>query len=532
MVKFFNITGRCIPEKHYMVSIEDKLKDIGRMVERGNYFVINRARQYGKTTTLHSLAEMLKEDYIVISLDFQKMSSAKFETEHIFSVAFTEYLLKTIKNHRNPIAGLRSSILDELENMANVNEGFALVELFSCLSLLCETAQKPVVLMIDEVDSAANNQVFLDFLAQLRGYYLSREDTPIFQSVILAGVYDIKNLKRKIRHDEEHKYNSPWNIAETFQVDMSLSEQGISDMLVEYEREHDTGMEVWKIAKCIYEYTSGYPFLVSYICKLLDERIPRLERFSQNTDVWTESGISEAVKIILKEDIPLFGSMVKQLDIYTDLRNILRDILFRGRQIPFSPDVDSINVGIMFGFLKEKNGVLAVANRMFEMRLLNMFITEAASESEAYHAGLADKNQFINQGRLDMDLVMSKFVKFYGDVFNENDERFNENHGREIFLMYLKPIINGVGNSYQESATRTLTRTDIIVDYLGEQYVIELKIWRGKEYNERGEKQLTEYLDFYHKKKGYLLSFNFNKKKETGIQVLQIGDKTIVEAVV
>lgn len=52
--------------------------------------------------------------------------------------------------------------------------------------------------MIDEADSATNNQVFLDFLALLRGYYIRREKMATFQSVILAGVYDIKNIKRKI----------------------------------------------------------------------------------------------------------------------------------------------------------------------------------------------------------------------------------------------------------------------------------------------------------------------------------------------
>lgn len=75
-------------------------------------------------------------------------------------------------------------------------------------------------------------------------------------------------------------------------------------------------------------------------------------------------------------------------------------------------------------------------------------------------------------------------------------------------------------------------RTDVVVDYLGEQFVIELKIWHGDEYNERGERQLAEYLDYYHLDKGYLLSFNFNKKKETGVKELRIGEKTIMEAVV
>ena len=51
--------------------------------------------------------------------------------------------------------------------------------------------------MIDEVDSASNNQVFLDFLAQLRAQYIERDIQPTFRAVILAGVYDVKNLRRK-----------------------------------------------------------------------------------------------------------------------------------------------------------------------------------------------------------------------------------------------------------------------------------------------------------------------------------------------
>lgn len=77
-----------------------------------------------------------------------------------------------------------------------------------------------------------------------------------------------------------------------------------------------------------------------------------------------------------------------------------------------------------------------------------------------------------------------------------------------------------------------MTRTDVIVDYLGEQFIIELKIWHGQEYNTRGEEQICGYLDAYHKTRGYMLSFNFNKNKKPGIQEIRIGDKVIVEAVV
>ncbi len=77
-----------------------------------------------------------------------------------------------------------------------------------------------------------------------------------------------------------------------------------------------------------------------------------------------------------------------------------------------------------------------------------------------------------------------------------------------------------------------MERTDVIVDYLGEQFIVEMKIWRGPAYRERGLKQLAEYLEHYHLKKGYLLSFNFNKNKETGVRQVKVGDKQLIEAVV
>lgn len=40
------------------------------------------------------------------------------------------------------------------------------------------------------------------------------------------------------------------------------------------------------------------------------------------------------------------------------------------------------------------------------------------------------------------------------------------------------------------------------------------------------------YLDYYKEEKGYLLSFNFNKNKETGIRELQFEGKKIFEVVV
>lgn len=53
MNKCFNTTGLCVPRKHYMVNIDNKVKQMEKLIDAEKYFVINRPRQYGKTTTLN-----------------------------------------------------------------------------------------------------------------------------------------------------------------------------------------------------------------------------------------------------------------------------------------------------------------------------------------------------------------------------------------------------------------------------------------------------------------------------------------------
>ena len=532
-MRYFNTEGLCKPNEHYMVSLNDRMEKLKRMyVDRGKYFVINRGRQYGKTTTLRALAEYLKDDYAVISMDFQRMSTVDFTDEQAFVVSFIEYFEGLISSNKETVKLFNAEAVQDLIDIKTQRKA-SMKDMFRCFSRLCGTSEKLVVLIIDEADSASNNQVFIDFLAQLRAYYLDREKCPTFHSVILAGVYDIKNLKLKIRTDSERQYNSPWNIAADFKIDMSFSAVQITGMLEEYEQDHNTGMDTDKVAEEIYQYTSGYPYLVSAICKYLDEDLPEEEGFENPACAWTSEGIAQAVKSLLNANSnPLFGSMAKQLDIYSDLRDMIKDILYQGKQISFSPLVKSMSLGIMFGFIKTENGHIAVANRIFEMALLNMFIAEESISSEPFQYGQRDRSRFIKKGRLDMDLVLEKFVEYFEDIYGDNDERFIEAYGRKFFMLYLKPIINGTGNYYMEAQTRDARRTDLVVDYAGEQFVVEMKIWHGNEYNERGEEQLAEYLDYFHLDKGYMLSFNFNKNKQIGIRTVDVAGKTIVEAVV
>ena len=529
MTKYFNTEGSCKTKEHYMVKLDDRLGMMKNLlVDRKKYFVINRGRQYGKTTTLRALEEYLKDDYIVLSLDFQQLGTEDFADEATFSYAFADILLRTFQ-----ISGADYSeeMLKPLSGMKGEN-GIGLKDLFVRLSDICGNSPRPIVLMIDEVDSASNNQVFIDFLAQLRSYYLNRDKTPIFHSVILAGVYDIKNLKLKLRPESEHQYNSPWNIAAKFNINMGFSSSQIRGMLEEYEADYHTGMDTETVAEEIYQYTSGYPVLVSSICKYIDEELLGEDAMETPAKAWSTEGIEKAVKQILIDDIPLFGSMIRHLNEYPDMKRMFQAILFQGSEFSYSPDTKEISLACMFGYAVNVDGKVRIANRIFETRLYNYFLSEEELSSTMGKMAQRDKSYFIHDGRLDMDMALKKFVDYFTEIYGDNDEKFIEDYGRKFFLLYLKPIINGVGNYYIEAQTRDARRTDVIVDYRGEQFIIELKIWHGNEYNERGEEQLSGYLDYYHKDKGYLLSFNFNRNKEIGVKEIKLGNKTIVEAVV
>lgn len=519
-MKTFNTTGKCIPSLHYMVDISRQVEAAAKLVRRGNYFCINRGRQYGKTTTLAFLKKKLEgEGYAVFSLSFEGLSDSAFRSDE--ALLYTSLCLMQTKVAWGNVKNLSAEASALLQKFKDINQGeLDSIGYSMIIAKLCKESR--IVLLIDEVDAAGNHIEFIKFLGLLREMYLQRDERPTFQSVILAGVYDIKNLKLKLRPEDQHQYNSPWNIAVPFETNMSLPADGIAGMLAEYKSDHHLDFDEHFIGQMIYDYTSGYPFLVSRLCQIIDE-----EEWS-----WDRNGVLKAVNKLLKEHNTLFDDMEKKVSQFPSLAETLKAIIFGGKRVPFNYYDRDINIAIMFNFVKEYQGATLIYCRIFETWLYNLFISNA-KETTIFQQGEYDKPRFIHDGYLDMRLLMERFCVHFNEIYRPgHDDEFVENNGRQIFLTYLRPVINGVGNYYCEAQTRDLTRTDVVIDYLGQQYVVELKIWRGDAYNERGEQQLSEYLDYYHLQTGYMLSFCFNKNKQPGLHEVQVGDKKLIEVVV
>jgi len=497
----FNVTGICIPSKHYMADVSNKVSQIAAMVEKGQYFTINRARQYGKTTTLWLLDdELAKRGYAIAHISFEGVGDTPFENEENFCQGIVEQIYYELK--RREIEGFALWKDDSVTTFKKLDK---------FLDKVC--SEKKLVLIIDETDKTSNNLVFLRFVGMLRDKYLLREKSgATFQSVILCGVYDIKNLKLKMiqagthqLQDGEKRINSPWNIAVHFKVDMSLNEKEIASMLNEYENDHKTGMDIEGISKEIRAYTNGYPFLVSRLCQIIDEDLQKN---------WTVNGVKQAVKVILNEPNLLFDDLGKNMESNAELSNLLYDIVINGQGYAYNLTNPAMELGFIFGFLKKQGEQVAVDNLIFESVIYSHFITKNMIKGINIKRVLP--NEIIENGKFNMELCVEKFAQHYYELYRESGKKFLEEECRMLFLTYLKPLINGAGFYNVESETRNAKRMDVVVDYKTEQFIVELKLWYGEMAHEKAYEQLFDYLASKGKDVGYLLTFDFRKEENVG----------------
>jgi len=486
-----------------MVDIETKLAQIKKLIDDEAYFTINRGRQYGKTTTLSELEKYLIDEYIVISISFEGLGTASFANDEVFCRKFLENI------------SIFMSLVYPSEVYAEEwkNEAVKDFDLLSRhITELCK--DKNIVLMIDEVDKASNYRVFLDFLNMLRNKFLARaKDRDFtFHSVILAGVYDIKNIKQKMVGEGTHtlvsgekEQNSPWNIAADFEVEMSFSSQEIAGMLEGYEQDHATGMNIVNMAEEIYSYTNGYPVLVSRICWYLDTKIKQ----------WNLEDVSEAVRRLVREtDNELFKSLSQNLERNESVRSLLYDVLILGLRRSFTITNPTVDLANRYGYVQDVNERVKISNKIFEIVITNYFISKDEERLEMVSSGglIAEITQ---GGRFNMELCFERFRVHWQEMYNDKGVKFLEKQCRIIFLTYLKPLLNGNGFYFIETALTDDRRMDLIVTYGKERFVLELKIWKGRLYNEKGVDQLLGYMNKLGEETGYLLTFDFRKNPES-----------------
>ena len=501
MKRRFNVKGVCIPTKHYMVDVSDRLEKLKVLVDAAKYLVINRGHQYGKTTTLVAFVNYLADEYPVISLNFQGLGEEIFSSEAKFCQAFLTKVATCLKRLNLATGWLNAQV-----------ETF--FELSQHLTAMC--ANQKFILIIDETDVASNYQVFLDFLGILRDKYqlraLGQDFT--FHSVILAGVYDLKKLNCG---------GSPWNIAWDFTERMAFSALDIASMLSDYEADQQTGMNLAEIAAEIYAYTSGYPFLVCRICEYLDEELGKN---------WTTANVGKAVKLIIGETRPntLFDDLFQNVRNYPELADFLYGVLMTGKSYKFSQQNEVMAHALRYAFVRNVDHQLRLHNRIFEIIMADYFISkERLAEDKAVYNRL--EIDVFADGKFNIERFFEKFSDHYQLHYSQRSETFVEREAVFLFLFFLQPYLDEKGSYYLESKPNLAVgkRMGVVIVYDQQEFIIELKCWHGELYQQDAYRLLTDYVKQRDANAGYLLTFDFRQQKEVKQEWISVHGTSILE---
>jgi hypothetical protein len=215
----------------------------------------------------------------------------------------------------------------------------------------------------------------------LREKYLRRNQGKdhTFHSAILAGVHDIKTLKAKIRHGQEKRLNSPWNIAVDFDVDLSLFPDEIASMLTDYAEDRNVTIDIPFFSQKLFYFTSGYPFLVCYLCKIIAEKIlPKKKKME-----WEPYDLVKAVQVSLGKSNTNFDSLIKNLENEPELYDFVFQVIMTEEEFSYNRDNPVINLGTLYGILRGEKEKTKIHNRLYEQRIYNYMASRMETSGEA-----------------------------------------------------------------------------------------------------------------------------------------------------
>ncbi|MDR1643746.1 MAG: hypothetical protein LBT59_28965 [Clostridiales bacterium] len=485
--------------------------------------------------------------YLLINLDF--LSIADFSSESGICAKLYDLMLSQIEyvSAEDGNAGISTTgiLRTAIQKFAQAKPN-AQLDLINAIQDMCQANGKRIVLAIDGIDKACDSQPFIDFLSGLRDLYIHRKPLT-FISVILAGVNDPRNpgSRPDPNGGSSGIPNIPWNIATDFAFDMNLTLTEISGMLSQYEADHNTSMDIPLICGLLKEYTDGYPFLVSKLCALMDTVVSENNGGSEKM-AWSREGFLEAVRLLLREHSLLpFQSLVLQVENNSELKDLLKRILLTGMCLNcYTVSRKTVDQAIMNGLMQVlPDSCLTVSNRIYETYLYNILMHDGLSfgrnagddVADAANALYGKKNTkdagiaFIQDQTIDMGFLIKRFSAHYSKEFRPRDKASLENQARRLFLTFLKPILNGQGNYYIDSQTRSVSNADLVVDMFSKRHIVKLKIWDGAKLASEEIDKFADYLDRFGLETGYLLVFYVAKRRNRkGSRELRVNGKKIV----
>jgi len=490
MAKFFNMGGLCNPEKHYMIDPLKRLTDVEYLINNELYFTLHAPRQTGKTTYLHAFARKLNQEgkYISLVVSFERAGYKSITVDKASELI----------NHRIFMAA--ENQLADAYHPPNP-KGKNYLDLLDYLSEWCQTITKPLVLLIDEIDSL-HDDVLITILRQLRDGYQSRPGS-FPSSVALVGLRDVRDYKVKIRPDSNSLGTaSPFNIKAKSIMLHNFSKQEVFELLEQHEQETKQLFPL-EVKEEIYNLSNGQPWLVNAIANQIVTEILKDDYSKPITlDIVNEAKI----QLILRRDTHL-DSLADRLR-EKRVKRVVQAII-NGDAIQFDILEDDVV------YLRDLGLVAQTSPLQFSNPIYAEIIPRVMSLPVEVSIPMEIQTQwFINEkNELDMDKVMEAFQEFYMENAEGWLDRYTYKESAQHLLLmaFLQRLVNAGGEIIREMAVGN-RRLDLLVRFHQQRVAMELKIWRGERSIEKAKKQLSAYLDRLGLSEGYLVIFDPRNK--------------------
>ncbi|MCP4365621.1 MAG: ATP-binding protein [Planctomycetes bacterium] len=406
-MKFFNTAGPVRCNKHYCLPPLERfdLEKLLHLIDNERYFILHAPRQTGKTSSLLALMDRLNSEgkYTCLYCNVEMAQAARGDVESGIKSIVGE-IASGARRHLND-RFLYDNWSDLVEQWGGKNA------LHEALTLWTEKLERPLVLLIDEIDSLVGDTL-ISVLRQLRSGYSSRP-SHFPQSVILCGVRDIRDYR--IHSDREKEIitgGSAFNI-KAVSLRMGDFSKEETERLYQLHTEATGQIFAHGVLDAVWELTEGQPWLanalayeVSYTMKANRDRsviiTPEMIRQAgQNLILRRETHLDQLADKLREERV----------------RRVVSPIL-SGAESPKNIPPDDIMYVEDLGLIKTK-GKLRIANRLYQEvipRELTFSTQLTISQESAWYVDPA--------GMLDTEKLMTAFQEFFREHSEHWVERF------------------------------------------------------------------------------------------------------------
>ncbi|HOW04566.1 AAA-like domain-containing protein [Methanospirillum hungatei] len=506
MMRFFNTAGPVHCEKHYCLPPLSRfnLPEILTLISQEKYFVLHAPRQSGKTSCMLALRDYLNREgrYSVLYINVEIAQTARSDVRRGMKAIISQlaYELDAVFSEHFLLEN-RASLLEE--NGEDAVLGVA-------LSLLCKNHERPLILIIDEIDALVGDTL-ISVLRQIRAGYTKRPDY-FPSSIILCGVRDVRDYR--IHSDKDKSIitgGSAFNIkAKSLQLG-NFTEDETRTLLLEHTKETGQLFEDEALAS-VWNLTRGQPWLVN---ALAYEVCFKIEEGKNRSNPITNPLVMEAKERLIQRRETHLDQLVDKLQ-EERVRRVIEPIL-TGEMFEQNLKSDDISYLVDLGLItQERGGALIIANPIYQEIIPRELSYTAQSGMSLKAAWYIDEN-----GRIRVHDLLVSFQQFFREHSESWTEiaQYKEAAPQLLLQAFLQRIVNGGGQITREYGLGK-GRTDLFIlwrlpDGTYQRFVIECKIVYGsrKATISKGLDQVTRYADRCGAEEVYLLIFDRDTKK-------------------